>query len=89
MYEMIRQMRQRMAGSKSPWVAFTNAFIDICNVYKEGENLYEILQNGKNHLREIGAGWSVGKKRQANQQYKNTASWLHRSGSPDVFPGIR
>jgi hypothetical protein len=40
MDEMIRQMRQRITDAANPLMAFTNAFNDICDVYKEGGKLY-------------------------------------------------
>lgn len=52
--------------------------------------LYEDLQEGKQYLREQGKKhhWNDQQKRIANEQYKDSFKWLHRAGSPDVFPDV-
>lgn len=52
--------------------------------------LYEDLQEGKQYLREQGKknNWNDQQKRSANEQYKDSFKWLHRAGSPDVFPVV-
>ena len=52
--------------------------------------VYEDLQEGKQHMRDMGHKnhWSKSVKIEANRIYKETCPMLHRSTSPDVFPEV-
>jgi hypothetical protein len=61
---------------------------EVGGLFYDGyQGVYADLQNGKNHMRAVGANWPDHKKHIANQKYKEVCPPLHRPGSPDVFPG--
>ncbi len=75
-----------VGGAGGPVAAALSGGAAILDAYN---GTYQNLQEGKSNLRLRAAenNWTKEQKHQANVAYKEVCPPLHRSDSPDVFPG--